>query len=364
MKNTLIVIPTYNEKENIVNLVGEIRRQKVEADILVVDDNSPDGTGRIVDDLRKKDKGLFILHRKEKNGLGRAYVAGFNWGLKEGYKKLISMDADFSHPVEALPRLIKACSSKTVAIGSRYVKGGKIEGWAWNRYVNSSGANFVTRLLLGIHAKDATAGFKCYPAEFLSQADLDNIKSGGYAFQPEMLLIAQDKGFKLVETPITFVDRRAGESKIQGELVRSAKIVFRLAVSRKGLRQFVKFGVVGLSGTLVDLGFYNLLAIVFGANIYVARTISFTLAATSNYILNRKWTFRSTDKKVAAEYSKFLFISVIGLLMNLGIMKLLEPMASRFGTELLQKNIPVLIAIIIVLLWNFFANKFWTFRGK
>lgn len=135
-------------------------------------------------------------------------------------------------------------------------------------------------------------------------------------------------------------------------------------LNRPGIRQFIKFGVVGGTGTIVDLGFYNLLAIVFGYNIYIARLVSFILAATNNYILNRKWTFRSQDKKIAAEFGKFFFIATIGLFMNLGIMRLLQPWAMRFDSQLLQKNIPVLIAITVVLVWNFLANKFWVFKAK
>lgn len=133
-------------------------------------------------------------------------------------------------------------------------------------------------------------------------------------------------------------------------------------IKRRGFRQFIKFGIVGLTGTVVDLGIYNLLAVLLGYNIYIARVISFTLAATNNYILNRKWTFHSDDNKIAAEYGKYFFIASVGLFLNLGIMRLLQPWALRFSSPLAQKNIPVLIAIVIVLIWNFTANKFWVFK--
>lgn len=133
-------------------------------------------------------------------------------------------------------------------------------------------------------------------------------------------------------------------------------------IKRRGFRQFVKFGVVGAAGMLIDLGIYNILAVLLGYNIYFARAISFTLAATNNYILNRKWTFHSSEKKLAAEYGKYFFIALIGLFLNLGIMRLLQPWALRFSSLLMQKNIPVLIAIVIVLIWNFTANKFWVFK--
>ena len=367
MKNqTLIVIPTYNEKENILGLIDGIRNQKVEADILVVDDNSPDGTGKLVDSKMKEDKNLFILHRTEKAGLGKAYVAGFKWGLENNYKKLISMDADFSHPVSALKALINICSSKSVAIGSRYVKGGRIEGWNWRRYLNSWGANLVTRSLLRIKAKDSTAGFKCYPAEFLKEVKLDTIQASGYAFQVEMLLRAQELNYKLIETPITFVDRQVGESKIQGELKKSAKTVFALAISKKSYRQFMKFAIVGGSCAIVDWAafylFKTLLVSWFPANSLqslrqYAKALSFIISATINYIFNRKWTFRSNDKNVAGQATKFFVVALIGLSFNSLIFYIIT------ATLGWRDVFGLLISTAIVTLWNFFINRIWTFKN-
>jgi len=366
MSKNLIVIPTYNEKDNIIKLIGAIIREKIPADVLVVDDNSPDGTGKLIDDLRKKVKGVFILHRKKKEGLGKAYVAGFRWGLESGYKKMISMDADFSHPVSALARLLEICNEKTVSIGSRYIKGGKIVGWGWGRYLNSWGANFVTRALLQIPVKDATAGFKCYPAEFLQSIDLDKIQSSGYAFQPEMLLLAKNNGFKLKETPITFEDRRVGESKIQGELFKSAKIIFRLAAKQKTLRQFVKFAIVGAINSLVDWGvFYPLKIVLPGVftnlNLQtikqIAKGISFIVSALSSYIMNRKWTFRSTRSDVGREALKFLTVATGGFLINNATFYVITALVGWrdiFG---------LIVATAAATLWNFVLNKKWTFRG-
>ncbi len=365
MKDVLIVVPTFNEKENISNLILEIRKAKVDADILVVDDNSPDGTGKIVEDLRKSDKGLFVLHRKEKAGLGKAYVAGFSWGLEHGYKKLISMDADFSHPVSSLNSLINLCSKKSVAIGSRYIKGGKIVGWKWNRYANSWGANYVTRALLRIKAKDSTAGFKCYPAEFLREVNLETIQAAGYAFQVEMLLRAQELGYKLLETPITFVDRTAGESKIQGELKKSAKTVMQLAVSKKSYRQFVKFAIVGASCALVDWAVFYLVKLIY-SNYFssvelqmarqIAKAVSFIFSASVNYYFNRIWTFKSKDKAVASQATKFFLVASIGLLFNSVIFYAVT-------AKLNWRDIfGLIIATALVTLWNFFINRIWTFK--
>lgn len=275
------------------------------------------------------------------------------------------MDADFSHPVSVLKSLITICSPKTLAIGSRYIKGGKIVGWKWNRYANSWGANYVTRALLGIKAKDSTAGFKCYPAEFLRAVNLDTIQASGYAFQVEMLLKAQELGYKLSETPITFVDREVGESKIQGELKKSAKTVFALATQKKSYRQFVKFGIVGASCAVVDWAFFYVGKILLGKIFpggdlqlirQVAKGFSFIISASVNYYFNRKWTFRSTDAKVAAQATKFFAVAIIGLVFNSAIFYVIT------ATLGWRDIFGLLIATALVTIWNFFINRLWTFK--
>lgn len=338
-----------------------------DADILVVDDSSPDGTGKIVEKLAAKNKGIYLLNRTKKQGLGKAYVAGFKWGVARKYKKFVSMDADFSHPPEALVKLIELCNDKTVAIGSRYIKGGKIVGWDARRYINSWGANFVTRIMLAIKAKDATAGFKCYPVSFFKAIDLDQIQAAGYAFQVEMLLLAQENGFKLKETPITFKDREVGESKISGELSKSAKLVFKLFSQKKSVRQFVKFAVVGAVNTLVDWAVYypvRLLILRWFPTInlqsarQIAKAISFIISALSNYYMNRKWTFRSTEKKVIAEAGKFMVVALGGLLIN-------SLVFFYITSKLNWRDIfGLILATAAATLWNFFINRNWTFKNS
>jgi dolichol-phosphate mannosyltransferase len=365
----LICIPTYNEAENIRKLLPKISQQNLNnTDILIIDDNSPDGTSKLAKQIsssKKLKNKVFVLDRKSKEGLGKAYVAGFKWALSRKYDYIFSMDADFSHDPKYLFKMIAKSPNYDVVIGSRYVKGGKIVGWEWFRYVNSYGANFITRLILGLRPKDATAGFKCYNAKFLRSIDLDKIIAGGYAFQVEMINLAQEGGFTMTEIPITFADRRAGESKISGELSRSAQAVFQLAKKKKIYREIVKFGIVGLVGTVIDIGIYNFL--IFGAGLasmYVARTISFIASASNNYILNRKWTFRSQEKRVARQFTQFFIVSLIGLGLNLIIMASLQGLVYNIQNEILKKNIPVVIAIVIVFIWNYFINKYWTFRKK
>jgi len=366
MSANLIVIPTYNEKENISQLIEAIKKEKVPADVLVVDDNSPDGTGKIAQRISQKEKWVYVLHRQEKEGLGRAYVAGFKWGMERGYTKLISMDADFSHPPEALKRLISLCDSHTISIGSRYIKGGKIVGWKWSRYLNSWGGNLVARLLLQVKVKDITAGFKCYPVNFLKKINLDKIQAAGYAFQVEMPHLAQEAGFKLVETPITFLDRKMGESKIHGELPKSAKLVFLLAIQKKSYRQFIKFCVVGAIGTVVDWGIFYpanffLLRGFSQVNIQairqISKGISFIVSATVNYVLNRKWTFRSREKAIAQQAGKFFLVALGGLAIN----QIFFYLATGI---LLWRNIfGLILGTAAATLWNFFVNKKWTFKN-
>jgi len=363
VNKTLIVIPTYNEKDNIVRLIEAIHGEKVLADILVVDDNSPDGTGKIVEKLSKKDSSTHVMHRQEKVGLGKAYVAGFKRGVDAGYEKLISMDADFSHPYTALKTMISLSKPDRVVIGSRYVKGGRITGWRWPRYINSWGANWITRTILRIKAKDVTAGFKSYPVEFFKKIDLDKVQASGYAFMVEMSLLAQENGFKLVETPITFADREVGESKIQGELIKSAKLVFHLAAQKKSYRQFVKFCIVGTINTGVDWAvFYPAKIVLSGLQPQtakqIAKAISFVISALSNYIMNRKWTFRSKEKQIVKEGAKFMLVAFGGLAINQAVFYLAT------GQLHWRDIFGLIAATAAATLWNFFINKQWTFKNK
>jgi dolichol-phosphate mannosyltransferase len=361
VKSVLIIIPTFNEKENIEKIVEAIGARMSGVDVLIVDDNSPDGTGKIADQLSRKYSWVKVMHRKHKEGLGRAYVAGFKWGLERGYEKYISMDADFSHPIEVLPELIDNCNPKTVVIGSRYVRGGKIVGWSWIRYLNSLGANLITRIVLQIKAKDATAGFKCYPKQFLSSVSFDSIQSAGYAFQVEMLLLSQENNFKLKEIPITFADRVAGKSKIKGELVRSAKMVFRFAYEKKTYRQFAKFAIVGAINTLVDWAMFYLVFSIFKIDTQVfkqvAKAISFSVSAMSNYAMNRVWTFRSKEKRVLKEASKFFLVAIGGLAINQIVFYLAT------GPGGLRDIIGLILATASATSWNFIFNKKWTFKN-
>ena len=216
----LTVIPTYNEKENLPVVVERLRKAAPDVDILVVDDNSPDGTGQIADAMAEQDSQIHVLHRTVKDGLGGAYLAGFDWGLNEGYEVLIEMDADCSHQPEQLPSLVHAVEAgEDLAIGSRYVPGGKTENWPIQRQILSRGANIYTRVVLGTAIKDITAGFRAYRREALQRLNLEGIESKGYVFQVDLAWRSEQAGLKIVEVPITFVEREVGASKMTGNII-------------------------------------------------------------------------------------------------------------------------------------------------
>lgn len=233
MSDSIVIIPTYNEIENISKMIRTVFTQEKDFHILVVDDGSPDGTALEVKKLQAEfPEGLFLLERKGKLGLGTAYITGFKWGLEHGYDFIFEMDADFSHNPHDLVRLYRACNNGfyDVAVGSRYVKGGKIENWPFKRKLLSYGASLYVRLVTWMPIKDPTAGFVCYTRKVLESMDLDKIKFIGYAFQIEMKFAARSLGFKIKEIPITFVDRVEGESKISGGIVKEAILgVFKMA---------------------------------------------------------------------------------------------------------------------------------------
>lgn len=224
MDKLLVIIPTYNEKENIAKIIAAVFSLPVRFEILVIDDGSPDGTADIVSGLMENHPNqLHLLKRKGKLGLGTAYIAGFKWGLERDYSHFFEMDADFSHNPKDLVRLYEACQSGgDLAVGSRYVKGGKLENWPFDRIFLSKGASFYVRLITWMPVMDPTAGFVCYTREVLSTIDLDKIQFVGYAFQIEMKYAARQKGFSIVEVPITFTDRIEGASKMSGGIVKEA----------------------------------------------------------------------------------------------------------------------------------------------
>jgi len=226
-----LVLPTYNEAENIEPFVAAVRAKlPTGARVLIVDDNSPDGTGRIADRLAAEHEGVEVLHRPRKEGLGPAYIAGFRRALAGGAELVLEMDSDFSHDPAYLPRLLEAARCADLVLGSRYVEGGGVSEWGALRRAISRGGSAYARLTLGIGVHDVTGGFKCFRREVLEAIDLDSIEARGYAFQVEMTYRALQRGFEVVEVPIVFRDRRAGDSKMDRSIVLEA--VWRVPLLR------------------------------------------------------------------------------------------------------------------------------------
>lgn len=218
----LVIIPTYNESESLPGVLERLRRAVPDAHVLVADDNSPDGTGALADALAAKDDHVHVLHRAGKEGLGKAYLAGFAWGLERGYDVIVEMDADGSHRPEELPRLLAQIPHADVVLGSRWVPGGSVVNWPASRRVLSQGGSLYTRLALGIPTRDATGGYRAYRASALRALDLGTVESNGYCFQIDLLWRALQRGLVVREVPITFVEREAGTSKMSGRIVREA----------------------------------------------------------------------------------------------------------------------------------------------
>jgi len=218
----VIVMPTYNERQNLEIVAGRVRESVPDADLLVVDDNSPDGTGDLADKLAETDRHVQVMHRTEKAGLGRAYVAGFSWALQHGYDVIVEMDADGSHQPEHLPGLVGALDHADLSIGSRWVPGGKVVNWPKSRQALSRVANIYTRLMLGLAVRDATAGFRAYRAATLRNISLTQVESTGYCFQIDLTIRVAQAGLKIVEVPITFVEREHGASKMSNSIIMEA----------------------------------------------------------------------------------------------------------------------------------------------
>lgn len=241
---TLVVIPTYDEREALPGTLERLRRAVPEAHVLVVDDSSPDGTGEWAEEVSRRDAAVHVLHRAGKQGLGPAYLAGFAWGLEHGYEQLVEMDADASHRPEQLPGLLEAVRrGADLAIGSRWVPGGAVHDWPAHRRLLSRGANVYVTVLMGLGVADATAGFRVFRTELLSRLMEEDIASQGYCFQVDMTRRARDLGAVIVEVPIDFDERTEGASKMSSDIVREALVkvtLWGLARRAQGLRKALR----------------------------------------------------------------------------------------------------------------------------
>ena len=233
----LIVIPTYDERENVAAMAEAVLAEVPSANILFADDNSPDGTGQLLDEIASREPRVSVMHRDKKEGLGRAYIAGFKWALAHGYDLICEMDCDFSHDPKALPSLLAAAREADLVLGSRYIGGIRVMNWPMGRLLLSTGAAKYVKLITGMPVNDPTGGFKCFRREVLEAIDLDKIASSGYSFQIEMTHAAWMKGFAITEVPIMFEDRRAGQSKMSSGIAREAVVMVLKLWARCGFRR-------------------------------------------------------------------------------------------------------------------------------
>jgi dolichol-phosphate mannosyltransferase len=221
---TIVIMPTYNERANLAAVVARVRWAAPTADLIIVDDDSPDGTGAVADGLAESDEQVYVLHRSVKEGLGRAYLAAFDWALAHDYDVLVEMDADGSHQPEQLERLLSALDDADVVLGSRWAPGGGVRNWPRRRVLLSRGGSLYARTMLGLPIRDVTTGYRAFRRSALERLDLHHVASAGYCFQVDLATRAVREGLRVVEVPITFVEREQGESKMSGHIVREALI--------------------------------------------------------------------------------------------------------------------------------------------
>lgn len=237
MGKTLVIVPTYNERDNLPPMAERLLKLPVPVDLLVVDDNSPDGTGKIADELAAKHPNIHVLHRSEKNGLGRAYLAGFAWALARDYEFIMEMDGDFSHNPDDIPKFLEAAENADLVLGSRYCNGIRVINWPLRRLLLSTTAGRYVRWITGMPFTDPTGGFKCFRRHALEAINLSEIRSNGYSFQIEMTHRVWRQGMKVVEVPIIFTDRFQGTSKMSGKIVREALVMVWRLWLQNGLRR-------------------------------------------------------------------------------------------------------------------------------
>jgi dolichol-phosphate mannosyltransferase len=359
------VVPTYNETENLDELVRRVQQAcssaGLDAEIVIVDDNSPDGTGARAEELAKT-QNLKVVHRSGKLGLSSAVLEGFK--VASG-SILVVLDADLSHPPEKIPEMVSKIDSgeAEVVVGSRYIKGGSVENWPFTRRIISKGATLLARWLTKV--KDPMSGFFALKRSVIDGVSLDPV---GYKIGLEILV--KGKYAKAVEVPIHFADRKAGKSKLGGgEYLRYIDHVILLYEYRKPwLSKYIKFSAVGLVGAIINSAVLWTANEIFFVYYLRAAVLAFCVAATSNYYMNRRWTYRSKGK-MPKQYSQFLLVSICGLALNLvilkgivdGVMPALDLAKDKASIYLVVAN---LIAIFIVSIFNFFANSFWTFRHE
>jgi dolichol-phosphate mannosyltransferase len=362
----LTVIPTYNEAENIESLIRAIFTVTSPVEILVVDDNSPDGTAEIVEKIILNYPGkLHILKRPEKQGGASAFLEGFAWGIEHDCDAMLAMDADFSHDPKYIPVLLENTNEYDVVLGSRLVKGGGIENRTFIRNFISFGASLYCRFLLSAPIKDWTGGYNLWSRNAILKIDLKSIVTRGYSFQIEMKYKAFMTGCKITEIPIIFPDRKYGVSKMPASyFIKALADVWKikLMLLNKNIKQFIKFGITGGLGTITNLLLFFIFADKLGFPEIQVSIACFIIAGTQNYIINHKWSFAGITgaKKLSIiKWLLFLISCLAGLLVNIAVMKLMI-----INFNLPYKFIAQAAGILFGMIINFLLSKFFVFRNK
>jgi dolichol-phosphate mannosyltransferase len=343
--NLLVCIPTYNEAENIELFIKTVFEYLPvnNADILIVDDNSPDGTAKIVERMIEQNyigqnsaehtgqnKRLHILNRPEKQGLAKAYLAAFEWGMARGYDVFLEMDADFSHKPQYIPVMLDEIKTHDVVIGSRNIKGGSVEGWSAIRNIISKGGSLYSQIVLGCPVKDLTGGFNMWRKSALLAIGLENIISKGFSFQVEMKFRSFCTGASIKEIPIVFPDRKFGKSKMSKNIFVEALLniwTIKKHIARdNGIDQFLKFAITGGLGSLTNLVIFFICVDKLSFPVLPVSILCFFIAATQNYIINHKWSFIQNlpDTKLSIKkWAMFLSTSLIGFAVNLSVLEII-----------------------------------------
>jgi dolichol-phosphate mannosyltransferase len=362
----LIVVPTYNEKENIEPFLKAVFENIPEdAEIIVTDDNSPDGTAHIVEDLIPNYSGrLYILHHGEKQGLGKAYLAAFAWGLSRQYDAFLEIDADFSHDPKYIPIMLNELQTFDVVIGSRNIQNGGVEGWSALRNLISKGGSLYSRMILGCPVKDLTGGFTMWRKDALLKIGLDKIISRGYLFQVELKYRAFCMGCSIKEIPIIFLERKLGKSKMSKKIFFEALlnvwIIRKNAGNVNAINQFIKFSITGIFGTVTNLLIFFFCVDRFNLLEIPVSILCFLIAATQNYIINHKWSFKQNTADQKPSFKKwvmFIVVSSCGLAVNIIV---LETVLSHFTLPF--KFIAQAAGIACGMVINFIFSKFIVFR--
>ncbi len=366
IERTVVILPTYNERDNLADTIERLRESVPDAHVLVVDDNSPDGTGELADEYAVRDGQIHVLHRIAKEGLGAAYLAGFAWALERDYSTVVECDADGSHHPEELPRLLAKLATHDMVIGSRWISGGRVVDWPKSRELLSRGGSLYARHLLALPQRDVTGGYRAFRASALRLIGLENIASLGYCFQIEMLWRAHRAGLRIAEVPITFTERRWGVSKMRGRIVIEAMARVTLWGIASVARDFARFGMVGAVGLVVDVALFNALLLWFtnahvaGAPL-IAKGISVLAAISTTWAGNRWWAFRDRrGQKVAREAFAFLGISVAGSMLALAclavshyLLGLTSPVADNISANVIGLAVGTAFRFAAVRSWLF-----------